>query len=439
MESGISRRQVIIEGGKTVVGASLLGSLLAACGGDSGSGGGGGNATQTLNYWILGYQPKGSNQTGKLTDAAIAAYIKKHTNIKVNTTGYTGDNAGFTKLTQAVQGGGGQVDVFRLPSDVLPLLVKSGNVAAIDDFLTADDKSDIYGNLLDAVKTNGKYYSWPLWVPPVAMYLNLDIFKERGVEPPKDNWTYEQFVEIAQKLTFTRKDGTKVYGYTSLVDPGVVNSWPFILGEGALPLSADNKKYTFNSAEGIKGLQKLVDLALKYKVTPPDFGTQALADITSGFSQKKNYAMYSEPSGASSGYKSTGMNFDVKSMPVGGGGKPMTAGGIGLISVYKNSDPDKLKASMDLARYLTGAEVGQDVTGYYLAPGARKSVTVQDPISKFTPFVSYCYITPIIQQWPQIRQILHTQIQNAILGKISAAAALNGPATEINNILTSGE
>ncbi|MBE3559705.1 MAG: extracellular solute-binding protein [Ktedonobacteraceae bacterium] len=435
MESSITRRQLLIDGGKVAVAGSLLSSLLVACGGETG--GSGAPTTQQLQYWVLGYQPKGSNQTGKLTDAAIAAYLKGHTNVKVAITGYTGDQAGFTKVTQAVTGG--QVDVFRLPSDILPLLAKQGKMAPIDDFLTAEDKSDIYPHLLDAVKFNGKHYSWPLWVPPVGMYINLDIFKEKGVEPPKDNWTYDEFVDIARKLTFTRSNGQKVYGFTALIDPGVVNAWPIILGEGASPLSPDNTKYTFNSPEGIRGLQKLVDLALKYKVTPPDFGTQALTDIQNGFSQQKNYAMYPEPSGASAGYKASGLNFDVKPMPIGSTGKPVTAGGIGLISVANIGDQEKLKVAMDLARYLTGSQVGKDVQGYYLAPGSRKSVQVSDPIDKFSPFVSYCYITPIIAQWPQIRTILHKQIQDAILGRISPEKALNDPAQEINSILASGQ
>jgi multiple sugar transport system substrate-binding protein len=428
--SFITRRQMFIDGGKIAAGTGVLAALLAACGGGSQG------DTSKLQYWVLNYQPKGSNQTGKLTDAAIAAFKTRHTGLDVFVTGYTGDQAGFTKITQAVQGGAGQVDVFRLPSDILPQLVRSGNVASIDEYLTADDKADIFPNLLEAVSIDGKAYAWPLWVPPVGMYLNLDIFKERGVEPPKGDWTYDQFVEIAKKLTFTRSDGTKVYGYTSLIDPGVVNAWPFILGEGASPLSADNKKYTFNSQEGINGLQKLIDLALKHKVTPPDFGTQAIADIQSGFSQKKNYAMYSEPSGQSAAYKTAGLNFDVISMPIGSVGKPVTAGGIGLIAVANIKDKDKLKLAMDLGRYLTSTDVGKDVSGYYLAPGARKSVTVSDPISKFTPFVPYTYITPIIRQWPQIRQLIHTQMQNAILGKTSAAQALNSPASEVNSLLS---
>lgn len=388
----------------------------------------------TLNYWVLGYQPGGGGLGSKLMDTAVAAFQKSNPDIKVEITGYTGDQAGFTKLTQAVQSGQA-VDVFRLPSDILPLLVKDGLVAPIDQFLTAEDKADIYPNMIQAVSIDGKAYAWPLWVPPVGMYLNLDVFKEAGVEPPKGQWTYDQFVETAKKLTFKRADGTQVYGYTALIDPGVVNAWPFILGDGAKPLSDDNTKYTFDTPQAISGLQKLVDLAQKYKVTPPDFGSQTLQDIQTGFKDKKVYAMYSEPSGASSGYASAKLNFDVAPMPTGATGKPVTAGGIGLISVAAIKDQAKLQAAMDLARYLTSAQVEQDVPGFYLAPGARKSVKVKPPIDKFTPFVAYAYITPIIAEWPQIRTIIHPQIQNAILGQVSPEQAFKAPAEEINGIL----
>jgi len=386
----------------------------------------------TLQYWVLGYAP--GNNTAKLMDAATAAFTKANPDIKVETTGYTGDQAGFTKVSQAVQGGN-SVDIFRLPSDILPQLVADNLIAPIDDFLSADDKTDIIPTSLDAVRVGGKAYAWPLWVPPVGMYLNLDIFKEKGVNPPGATWTYDEFVDTAKKLTFQRANGEKVFGYTGGIDPGLVNTWPFILNDGALPLSTDNTKYTFNTPEGISGLQKLVDLAQKHKVTPPDFATQSPSDITTSFQDKKLVAMYSEPSGASSQYKAMKLNFDIRPMPTGKSGKPGTAGGIGLISVVATKDKAKLTAAMDLGRYLTSAQVGKDVDGFYLAPGTRKSVTVSDPIDKFTPLVASCYITPIIAEWPQIRTIIHPQIQNAVFGKITPDAAMNGPANEINGIL----
>jgi len=428
----LTRRKFIVDSGKLAIGTSILITAMTGCSNtNTGS-------NQTLKYWALSYQPHGANQTGKLTDAAIAAYLKTHPTIKVQITGFTGDSVGFTKVSQAVRSGS-SVDLFRYPSDNLPLLVTQGLVEPIDDYLTSDDKADIYPNLLDAVKLNGKTYAWPLWVPPVAMYLNLDIFQERGITPPGNNWTYEEFVTIAQQLTFTRPNGQKVYGYSSAVDADIVNVWPIIMGDGGVPLSPDQKHYSFNSPEAISGLQKLVDLARKYKITPPDFGTQSPNDMISGFSQQKNYAMYSAPSGDSSGYAATGMNFAIRTMPIGAMKKPITTGGIGLIAISKTRDQHKLQATMEMARYLTGKQVGKDVSGYYLAPGARRSVTVENPISQFASFVPYTYLMPLMTSWEQIRTLIHVQIQNAILGKVTPAQAMNAPANEINSILANAQ
>lgn len=429
----ITRRQLLIDGSKTLAGASALATFLAACGGSATPDAPGSKVT--LKYWVTNYSP--TSATGKLTNQALDAYKKKHSNLDFKVTGYTGDQAGFTKITQAIQGGS-SVDVFRYPADELPFLVKQGLVTPIDDYLTDADKADIFPNLLDAMKFNGKVYAFPLWVPPVGMYLNLDIFKERNIEVPGNDWTYEQFVDIAKQLTFKRSDGTQVYGYTGAIDPGLVNTWPFIMGDGGYPLSDDHKQYTFDSAESISGLQKLVDLAQKYKVTPPDFGTQSPDAIIAGFSQKKTYAMYSAPSGDSSGYKTAGLNFDIKPMPIMQRGKPFTTGGIGLIAVAKINDQNQLKEAMNLARYLTSGDVANDVQGYYLAPGARKSVTVQDPIDKFTPLVENTYLMPMITQWSQVRTLIHTQLQNAVLGKATPTQALKAPAQEINSLLANG-
>jgi multiple sugar transport system substrate-binding protein len=434
--SSFTRRQFLVDGGKLVAGASVFSSVLAACGGSSNNSTSNSNAPVTLSYWCLFYQ-KGT-PSGTPIDSAVADFKKTHSNITINVTGWSGDQAGFTKLTQAIQAGG-TVDFFRVSADELPVMVQQGLVAPTDSFLSASDKSDIYPNILQDVSFNGKPYAWPMYVPPVGMYLNLDIFKERNITPPSDNWTYDEFVEIAQKLTFTRSDGTKVYGYTGQVDAGVLNTWPIIMCDGGAPLSSDNKTYTFNSPQGVSGLQKLVDLVHKYKVTPPDFGTQTVDDIRSGFSQRKVYAMYSEPSGAASVFaKTAGLNFAIKPMPIGGRGVPFTCGGIGLIAVAALQDQNRLSAAMQAAQYLSGSQVAKDVPGYYTAPPVRKSVQIGPPASDFSPMVAYTWLAPMIEQWDAIRLLIQPALQKAILGQQSPQDALNGPASQINSLLSSG-
>jgi multiple sugar transport system substrate-binding protein len=387
----------------------------------------------TLTYWALGYSPGGTSAFNKSTDLAVASFMKSNPDIKVEVIGYTADNAGFAKIVNAVQAGNG-VDAFRIPNDSLPKMIQDGAVAPIDEYLTAEDKADILPNLFDLVRVNGKLYAWPLWVPPVAMYLNLDVFKEKGIDLPTDDWTYEQFVDIAKKLTFTRADGTKVYGYSALVDPGLVDTWPIIMSDGALPISADSTKYTFNSPEGISGLKKLTDLALVHKVTPPDFGAQKQDDLLTAM-KNKTLAMWSRPSGDAGTLVQAGLALDFRQMPIGKSGKHVSAGGVGLIAVAANKDKVRLTASMDLVKYLTSAQVEKDVPGYFLAPGARKSVTVVAPYSKFAPSAPNAWITPSLPAWVDIRTLIHPRLQEAILGKKSAEEALNQPADEINKLL----
>jgi multiple sugar transport system substrate-binding protein len=62
-------------------------------------------------------------------------------------------------------------------------------------------------------------------------------------------------------------------------------------------------------------------------------------------------------------------------------------------------------------------------------------VKVLDPISKFEPLIEHTEVTPIIKEWPQIRTIIHPNIQNAVFGKVSAEEAMKAPAEEINRIL----
>jgi multiple sugar transport system substrate-binding protein len=386
----------------------------------------------SLDYWALGYAPGGGNVFSKSSDTAVAAFMKANPDIKVTITGYTPDNAGFAKIVNAVQSGSG-VDVFRIPNDSLPTMIQSGAIAPIDDYLTAEDKADILPNLFNLVTVKGKLYAWPLWVPPVAMYMNLDIFKEKGVDMPPKNWTYDQFVDVAKKLTFTRGND-KVYGYSALIDPGLVDTWPFILSDGALPLSSDNTKYTWNTPDAYSGLKKIVDLVQVHKVTPPDFGTQKQDDVLAAFKNKLQ-AMLSRPSGDSGTLIQAGVNLDIWPMPMGKSGKPVSAGGVGLIAVTPNKDTAKQKAAMDLARYLTSPQVEKDVPGYYLAPAARKSVTVVSPYNKFAPMAESAWITPSLPAWTQIRTLIHPNLQNAVFGKLTPEQALSQPADEINKLL----
>jgi len=379
----------------------------------------------SLNLWVLGYTP--GNQFANPFDLAVAQFMADNPAIKVEITGYPPNDEGFTKLTTAVQGGQG-VDLLRLPSDRLPGFVKDDLLAPIDDFMTADDKADILPNLLAAVRLKaGKAYAWPLWVVPMGMYLNKDVFAEAKVDLPPKDWTYDQFVETAKKVTFKRANGEQVYGFSGFIDPGVVNTWGLWMNEDqSVRIVSKDGKFGFDTPQTAAALQR--------------FGSMKDSDVKGGFTNKQ-LAMIVDATGPAAQFKADKVNFEIYPIPSYKGNR-VTVGAIGLIAVTAIKDKTKLQAAMDLGRYLTSGEVQLDVppggsaaTGFYLAPGARKSVKVNDPLDKFLPMLPDMWVTPIINDWAKLTRLVHPAYQNIIFGKAKPADAMKQIADEANKII----
>lgn len=387
-----------------------------------------------LNLWVLGYTP--GNAFANPFDNAVEQFNKDNPDIKVNITGYPPNDEGFTKLTTALQSGQG-IDLLRLPSDRLPGFVRDDLVEPIDPYLTDADKADILPNVLDVTRLkDGKAFAWPLWVVPMGIYVNTDVFKEAGVDLPPKDWTWDQFVDAAKKTTFKRANGEQVYGFDGFVDPGVINTWGLWMNEdpSVRPVTTDGK-YGLNSEAAVKGLQRFADLALVHKVTPPDFGAQKDPDVKGGFTSKQ-YAMIVDATGFAPQLKNNKVNFEIYPLPTVNGNK-LTVGAVGLIAVAKQADEQKRLAAMDAARYFTSAEVQEDVppgsnvsTGFYLAPGARKSVKVVDPLDKFLTVLPDMWITPLVVDWAKFTRLIHPEYQNILFGKEKPADAMNKIATE---------
>ncbi len=394
----------------------------------------------TLNLWVLGYTP--GNAFANPFDNAVAQFMVDNPDIKVQITGYPPNDEGFAHLTAALESGQG-IDLLRMSSDRLPQYVAEDLVEPIDAYLTPADKADILPNVLDVTRLkDGKAYSWPLWVVPMGIYVNKDVFAEANVPLPPKDWTWDQFVAAAKATTFKRANGEQVYGFSGFIDPGVVNTWGLWMNQdpSVRPVTKDGK-FGFNTPLAAAGLQRFADLALVDHVTPPDFGSQKDSDVKGGF-QNKQYAMIVDATGFAPAEVAAKVNFDIYPHPTVNGNR-LTVGAVGLIGVAKTSDPIKRQAAMDLARYLTSSEVQDDVppgsnvpTGFYLAPGARKSVKINPPLDKFVPMLPDMWITPLLVNWAPFTRLFHPEYQNIIFGKVKAADAMAKIAPEADQLIS---
>ena len=73
-------------------------------------------------------------------------------------------------------------------------------------------------------------------------------------------------------------------------------------------------------------------------------------------------------------------------------------------------------------------------TGFYLAPGARKSVKVNAPLDKFIPILPDMFVTPLIPEWAKLTRLIHPEYQNIIFGKAKPEEAIKRIAAEADKL-----
>ena len=241
-------------------------------------------------------------------------------------------------------------------------------------------------------------------------------------------WTWDEFVAAAKQLTFTRDDGTQVYGFTASSKWGAVEYYPLMYIDGGRILSADGTQFVQNQPEGVSALDKLASLALEHKVTPPDFGTVDQAGVRAQFKDQKDVAMLMSTPGFVPDLEGSSFPLAVLPPPMGDLGKLVTNGAFGLFAVVGVEDKAKEAAAHELAKYLTGSQVAQDVKGWQLAPGLRRSNTSyattpsREVIAKLVEYG--VYEAPVATS-AELGQQYGAALQSIILGEQDAQTAMD--------------
>lgn len=143
--------------------------------------------------------------------------------------------------------------------------------------------SDFYPLALDAFRygEEGDLTCLPQNISSLVVYYNREMFEEAGVPLPEDGWSWETFIDAAQRLTVdTDGDGT-IDQYGVVVEPSMYRMVSFIWGAGGEIVDDINQPttLTIDTPEAIEGLERFVSLgASGYGVVPPEEEVAALSD-----------------------------------------------------------------------------------------------------------------------------------------------------------------
>jgi multiple sugar transport system substrate-binding protein len=128
----------------------------------------------------------------------------------------------------------------------------------LDDYLASDPIPEFDGiskGMLEAFTFDGKIYAIPFRHATHGLLYNETFLAERGLDGPPE--TFEEFIDYARQLTYTREDGTRVHGVV-WGGLGPANLADLVRAHGGDFITSD-LEVKVNSPGTVKAIELLVD------------------------------------------------------------------------------------------------------------------------------------------------------------------------------------
>lgn len=323
----------------------------------------------------------------------IQRFEDKFPNIKVDLQHIAADYD--TKLTTMVAGNDvPDIAMMESASIAFPL-AEQGKFYNLQEFLDKDEFINV-----DSLVPNIIYSLEPgnvIGIGPgpesFGLFYNEDIFKDAGIEPPpsklSEAWTWDEFIEVAKKLTVDSKGRTaddpnfdpkniKQYGVSVSTWWGVYSN--FIYSNGGDFVSEDGKSFALNQPAAVEALQKISDMMNVHHVSPSPVQAKNIP-ATNVALQTKKVAMAIDGQWATAGLAQSNFNFNVGVMPVLK--EPVTTVVCGMFSMFKSTKhPEE---AWELMKALIDPEASIEmITSGTWMPSYKNWYTDQDMLAKWT-------------------------------------------------------
>jgi multiple sugar transport system substrate-binding protein len=259
---GISRRTALSF--VTVVGGGVTAAGLAACGNPGAPQGETKSAApKEMSFLKPVSIDRVDNGWREAFEAATSA-----TNVKATLLTEPGGVAFWEKRQNEYAAGSAGADVTYNQNNWVLIGGLRGMFVDLQPYIARDkhDTSQYIKIELESWRWKGKQWALPFQSGGEAVMLNKQLFAEKGVPLPSKDWTYDDLVQITQRLHDPAKNQAGIVigqnGIQYMAGTFMRNFGGKVLNE------ARNKALYADDAGSIRGTEMNVDLHQKYKVTP---------------------------------------------------------------------------------------------------------------------------------------------------------------------------
>jgi multiple sugar transport system permease protein len=321
----------------------------------------------------------GGAEEVRLEEEIAAEFMRLHPDAKVQIESIP---ANYKEKILTYIAAGEPPDVFLLDSVIIPALLNKGILLDLKPYIDTlkVHLKDYFPNVLSIFVNGESLYAFPKDFTPIVMYYNKVLFDEAEVAYPVSDWTWDDYLQLAQRLTkdtdgdgIVDQFGTGFSNYFYLWQP-----WVWMAGGDIFDPNGLTAVGYFDSPQTERALQFLIDLRTKHGVAPDDaalksgsgsagmFYSGKIAMVSSGhwtLSTLKKYIARGE------------LRIGVTPLPRPAGGEldtPIYAAGWCVPKAARHREP-----ALRLAAFLGGARAAQIRAKSGIGVSANKAVAQQ--------------------------------------------------------------
>lgn len=343
-------RQLLKHGARLLMLAILIGSLSTVVIAQSAE-----PVTITWGFW-------GSPEEVATHESVAAAFMEQHPEINIEIWHQPWADY-FTKLQTLWAAGDAAVipDVmFLFP---VPSYAADGVLEELTPYIEASgyDLNDYWPGLLETAMYEGGLYGLPRDISAEVLYYNKDIFDEAGVEYPNENWTWDDLLSAAEKLTVVEASG-RVARYALGMEGGKYQLWVGQNGGTILDDMRNPTTCTLDQPAALEGIKFFADMMNNNYAMRDANLSQAGGDAA--VFQSGQVAMIIQNASRVTTFNAAGLNYDVAVVPIPADGQRSAAAG--GASWTMSSQSDNKEAAWTFLSWLQSTEGGQAI---YTASG----------------------------------------------------------------------
>ncbi len=380
----------------------------------------------------------GDEASVKIAREIRAEFDRTYPNIKViRRSAPSGDER---KVFATAMAGGTAPDLADIPGVDTRTYIEQGFAADITDLIEGwKDSSEIYPNMLEPVKKDGRYYGIPREYYMMLLAYRRDLFEKAGLNPEKPPRDWDELAADAKILTNRAQNR---YGYGLMgMDYCAWHFMDFVWQAGGDFMKVDPKtkimKTTFQEKPGVKALQFYKDLRWKYNVIQNNV-LQDINDLVNDFVTGRSamYKFYAQdmPNLINNGL--TTEQIGLAPQPAGPSGESASQMAPRVYIINPTISEAKQKAAFEYIKYMISKETMikrwklEEKYGI-LAPtipiwqGMLQSDCVKFPAEwslAIEEQSKYARPEPFFPYWDKVKQYLVQPIQAVLLKKNADSA-----------------